>query len=128
MKKILVVEDNDRHCQEILKQLKGLGDVVHVKSYRGAAKALRDEEFDLIVCDHNINMFEDDPNSWGQGTDVYFHLRFMTDKDDVMFIHYSSEPCPEKYDAEDDKLFKSFHKVVGFDLRKEVLELFKDRN
>lgn len=109
--KILFVEDSDNWVNEFLPQLKTLGEVTHFKSRNATLCALEAEEnFDLIVCDHNILMFEKD-RMVATGTDIYFHCRFS--EINIPFIHFSYEPCPEEYEASQDANFYSLKKTQG---------------
>ena len=117
--KILFVEDTDIFIERFGKQLKELGEVAHFKSSNAARREMgreaEDFKFDLVVCDHNILRFEEEYKP-AQGTEIYYHLRYNNERDDIPFIHFSADPCSEKYDAKDDKNFYMMRKDYSADL------------
>ena len=50
------------------------------------------------------------------------HLRFILENTDTPFIHFSSAPCPDKYETEGDK---NFH-TLGKDYSSNLIGLIKD--
>lgn len=126
--KILFVEDTDVFIERFKPMLEKLGEVDHFKSSNAARRAMgREEDFkyDLIVCDHYILRFEQEMKP-ATGDEVYYHLRHWC-SDTVPFIHFSSAPCPEKYDVriysgEKDKNFY----VLGKNYNSPLMELIED--
>lgn len=121
--KILFVEDNAEFIQEFLKQLSVLGEVVVFKSSNAARKWLHfnEEPIDLVVCDHNILRFEEEPDTRAFGTEVYHDLRGYNGSS-VPFIHFSYDPCPEEYKTNGDANFHSLRKQSGVNLLKFIQE------
>lgn len=115
---ILLVEDNEQYLKTFTDQLSKLGNVTAFKSANGTRKFLYDTDikFDLVVCDHNILRFEAETNSYAQGNEIYEEIRWGSESD-VPFIHFSADPCPEKYDgSKEDKNFYSLKKSSSVDL------------
>lgn len=101
--KILFVEDNNDMVELYKPIFEKLGEVTHFKSSNAARKNLGREEgkckYDLIICDHNIQRFEKDSRGLlAQGCEIYLHLRLGLKDDETPFIHFSSDPCPGKYE------------------------------
>ena len=124
--KILFVEDAPHWVSEFLPQLEQLGEVIHVKSFKGAQQVISKEleSLGLVVCDHNILFWEDDALKPGKGSNVYKELRRKEKRKDLNplnFIHFSADPCPESYSTNDDKLY-SYHKKTGFKLLNTIKE------
>lgn len=109
--KILLVEDNLNYIEIFSKQLSALGEVTVFKSLQGTVRWLDDNgsDLDLVVCDHNILSHEDPQSRTVPATDIYFELRFFKNKT-VPFIHFSYEPCPERYIHQPDAHFYSLEK------------------
>lgn len=120
--KILFIEDTDVFIERFKPQLEELGEVTHFTGSNAARREMgreaEDFKFDLIVCDHYINRFEEDHHGYtATGDEVYMHLRFMLEIDNIPFIHFSSAPCPDKYDdSKDDKNFYTMCKDHSADL------------
>jgi len=111
--KILYIEDSIEWIRQFLPQLQTLGDVIHFKGTHSALNALDSQTFDLIVCDHNILLFENE-SMHGYGIDIYMHCRFS--ELSTPFIHFSYDPCPEEYPHENDKNFYCLKKQNNADL------------
>ena len=127
--KILFIEDTDVFIKRFKPQLEELGEVTHFKGSNATRRAMgrekEDFKFDLIVCDHYIDRFEEDNSNYNAtGDEIYMHLRFMLEIDDIPFIHFSSDPCPEKYtESTEDKNFYTLHKDYSADLTSLVKEV-----
>lgn len=115
---ILLVEDNEQYLEMFTQQLSKLGTVIAFKSSNETRRFLHDSDikFDLIVCDHNIQRFEADLRSKAYGTEIYYEFRMGLDVP-TPFIHFSVEPCPEKYEeSKKDPNFYSLKKSSAVDL------------
>lgn len=134
--KILFIEDTDVFITRFKKQLEEIGEVTHFTGSNAARRAMgreaEDFKFDLIVCDHYINRFEEDHQGYtATGDEIYMHLRFMLEIENIPFIHFSSEPCPDKYeDSKDNKYFHTLCKSYDsqlIPLVKEVMGVEDDQ-
>ena len=108
--KILFIEDTASWVNEFLPQLQTLGEVTHFKSTRSALNAVESNDYDLIVCDHNILLFENETRH-SEGREIYLYCRFAGIN--TPFIHFSYDPCPELYPSENDPHFYSLKKEKG---------------
>jgi CheY-like chemotaxis protein len=103
--RILFVEDTESYIKRFKPVLEEFGEVVHFRSSNGARRAMgrsNDEfSFDLVVCDHYIHRFEEDGGD-ATGDEVYLQLRYFIKRGDVPFLHFSSDPCPRKYEESDE--------------------------
>jgi len=120
--KILFVEDNIRNIEIFENQLSHLGQVFVFKSSNKARNWLNDNSLflDLVVCDHHILRFEGEPNSRAFGNEVYWDLRYLNPT--VPFVHFSAEPCPAEYEADEDGNFYSIKKNESVNLLKFILD------
>lgn len=113
--KILFVEDTEKMIVAYKPMLEGIGEVLHFKGSNAARKALKDNKFDLVVCDHQILKFEHG-DYYAEGTQIYQYLRKRL-KSQIPFIHFSVTPCPYKYDLEKkDDNFYCLDKSKGFNI------------
>ena len=64
-------------------------------------------DFDLVICDHNFPFLRGDRPE-GLGRDMLFELVHSGYKGH--FLHFSAEPCPEKYELKDNVIFYSLNK------------------
>lgn len=122
---ILFVEDNEENLKNFTRQLQTLGTVYAFKSSNGSRKFIADGKvtIDLIVCDHNILRFEEDSGRYmAEGNEVYEEVRDFRDLK-IPFIHFSAEPCPDKYHgSNEDTQFYSMKKEYSVDLVKFINE------
>jgi hypothetical protein len=126
--KILFIEDNGVFRYQYKKQLKSLGPSVLdiFTNFKQAQIAIFNtvkakKPYDIVVCDHNFYFFEEDAHPARLGNSLYDEIRWRYEEACLIqpiFIHFSSEPCPEVYDAKDDKFFTSIRKsnidLAGF--------------
>ena len=96
--KILIVEDNLSHIENLKSSLKELNmtDYKIFNNFNDTVDYLDEfgiENLELVVCDHNFPDFGNDSPE-GLGHQILFELNCL--KFNKTFIHYSQEPCPEK--------------------------------
>lgn len=101
--------------------------MIHFKSLQATLFWLGQNasSLDLVVCDHNILLFENDPKTPAQAMDIYFELRMGLEK--VPFIHFSADPCSEKYQSENDPNFYSLQKDPDTNLMQYVKNIFSNK-
>ena len=101
--KILLAEDTMEIAQFVVDMLTTTNHSVdHAADGVSAQRLLKDNEYDLVICDHHM------PRVFGN--EVYDFLRRRLGKN-TFFIHFSSMPCPEVYrDSSSDKNFKNIPK------------------
>lgn len=112
--KILIIEDleiGEYFKKKIKDSLSA--EVVWVQSMSGFIRHLDLLEdihsFDAIVCDHNFPSFPEEIPS-EMGNEVFMELFHNGYKG--KFIHFSAQPCPEKYDLKDESNSKiEFHSL-----------------
>lgn len=131
--KILIIEDSPQWQKDILSKIGSLGETHLVKSFKGAQKAISQTEWDIIICDHHIQFWEDSETKPATGNQVYqeYKRKYQRsgEKTNTIFIHYSSNPSTKKeYSPDDDSNFYSFHKTASFDLKKTILKILKKDN
>lgn len=128
--KILFVEDDQSVQIYFQPKLEEIGEVIHVKSFKGAQKFLKDNHPDVVVGDHNILFWEsDNENKYSTGDLVYRELRrkeMIKEIKPAIYIHFSSDKKTVKnYNSNEDKNFYSKQKFVGFDLVKLIKEIYE---
>lgn len=86
--KILLAEDTQELAKHFIMILEELGaEVEHVIDGLKAIEKFKQDQYDLIICDHNM------PNC--NGDKVYSCVRELNKN--ILFVHFSSYPCPERY-------------------------------
>lgn len=114
--KILFAEDTEFWVEQFKPQLEELGEVTFVDNGHGARKAIQEETFDLIVCDHYM------PRSTGD--EVYNDARQLerSKNKETTYILFSSGPDMTRYRGiEEDVKAHVVLKDYGTDLKDMVL-------
>ena len=111
--KILFIEDHPSIGKFFqMTMMDGLDAQVDLVTTRSAFFKLIDKvhDYDVIVCDHYFPSFEDSRSPEENGNHIFMEL--FHDNYSGKFIHFSSEPCPEKYDLKDEVGTKiNFHSM-----------------
>lgn len=124
--RILLLEDVDFMRKKYELQLDELKPDLRtsVKSWKQGQISMRDQvkketPYNLIVCDHNFFMFDDSFSPEGIGHEFFSEVRHVYRRKDLelpIFIHFSAEPCPEKYEHRDETDFFSWKKGGGINI------------
>ena len=72
--RVLLVEDDENKRLQIVNTLNTrseVGSITQAKSYKSGLRALLGEEFDLVLLDMTLPMFDVGPNEHGGKTEVY---------------------------------------------------------
>lgn len=107
MKRVLLAEDTDIWVKIYTKLLTEQFNFSVVVAPNGAAACneIKNEKFDLIICDHYMPRRD--------GSEVYAYARNSgrSKNKETHFIHHSSAPCPEIYKgSSEDMAFYSIYK------------------
>ena len=120
---ILIIEDN-LDAIEVLRVLLKDHNLIIAKTGSEAIDIIDETiDFDLVICDHNFPYFEGERPE-GIGHTILFELVHSNYKGH--FLHFSQDPCPEKYDLKDNVKFFSLNKSYCLSDRKFLLFEYLD--
>jgi len=128
---IIFIEDIEAVKNSFLPTLEKYDEVKHFSNQRDLMVFLKGleeegnfEDIKCVVCDHNYYPFADSRDVMGLGTSTYLELKWSDYSE--TFVHFSADPCPDKYEANDDDKFYSIKKktseIESFTALEEVLK------